>query len=44
MKAFEAPIYVLSYMDTLNCSRLATLIRDKSGQVKTMEVHVRPEY
>ena len=44
MKDFESPVYVLDYRDTLNCGRLATLIRDTSGQEKTMEVHVRPEY
>ena len=40
----EAPVYVLDYRDTLSCTRLATLIRDKSGQEKTVEVYVRPEY
>jgi len=42
MKDFEAPVYVLDYRDTLNCGRLATLIRDTSGQEKTMEVHGPP--
>ena len=37
-------VYVLDYRDILNCARLATLIRDKSGKEKTMEVHVRPEH
>jgi len=40
----EDPVYVLDYRDTLNCARLATLIRDKLGKEQTMEVHVRPEY
>ena len=41
MKA--APVYVLDYRDTQSCARLATLIRDKSGKEKTMEIYVRPE-
>jgi hypothetical protein len=44
MKDFHAPVYVLDYRDTQSCARLATLIRDKSGKEKTMEVHVRPEH
>jgi hypothetical protein len=40
----EDPVYVLDYRDTLNCARLATLIRDTSGKEQTMEIHVRPEY
>ena len=41
---FDTPVYVLDYRDTLNCDRLATLLRDKSGKEQTMEIHVRPEY
>jgi|SRR5215813_3924570 len=44
MKECEAPVYVLDYRDTLNCARLVTLVRDKSGKEQTMEIHVRPEY
>lgn len=40
----EDSVYVLDYRDTLSCTQLATLIRDKSGKEKTMEIHVRPEY
>lgn len=44
MKTIEDPAYVLAYRDTASCSRLATLIRDKSGKAKEMDVHVRPEH
>ena len=44
MKEVEDPEYVLDYRDTLSCARLATLIRDKSGKAKEMEIHVRPEH
>lgn len=40
----EDPAFVLDYCDTLSCARLAALIRDKSGQDKTLDVDVRPEY
>ncbi len=43
MKLIEDPAYVLDYRDTSSCARLATLIRDKSGKAKEMDVHVRPE-
>ena len=44
MKEFDEPAFVLDYRDTLSCARLATLIRDKSGEEKMREIHVCPEY
>lgn len=44
MKEIEEPAYVLDYRNTLSCARLATLIRAKSENDQTMEVHVRPEH
>ena len=40
----EDLVYLLDYRDILNCARLAQLIWDRSGQEKTMEMHVRPEH
>jgi hypothetical protein len=47
MKEFEDPAYVLDYRahpksGTLSCANLATLIRDKSGKSKELEVYVVP--
>ena len=39
---FFEPAYILDYRTTPNCARLATLIRDKSGEKRTMEVQVFP--
>jgi hypothetical protein len=44
MQKIEAPTYVLDYRKTLSCATLSTLIRAKSGNEQTMEVHVRPEH